>query len=239
MYLFGKLSEYKSVANEIANRILRYFRDRLLAPSVRLFPSWTQSLSNPQWLDASGSELQGSGGVAVAQPVPGTRGEMGVRKLAPTDLADLEAFVTSPSEAPLELALLSDAQTAWFEGNLRRSVLELAICAEVVVKRRFFAAASPAGAAFDYLEDKAKVSVRILELIDSVASEAFAQSYRQYSRADFDRIDRLFRCRNKVAHRGELTYRDDSGVTVAVDAAIVESWWHSVAHLRSWIRSLP
>ena len=89
-----------------------------------------------------------------------------------------DEFTLAPDEPPLDLALLSDAQTAWFEDGLRRAVLELAICAEVMVKRRFFAAASPAGAAFDYLEDKARVSVRVLELLDPIATEAIGRSYR-------------------------------------------------------------
>lgn len=238
MYLFGKLDDYKVVAREAANRVLRYFRDQLLTPSVRLFPEWTQALSSPLWLDASGNELRGGGRVVVAQPVPGGQGEFGIRKLDPEELPSLNAFLTTPIEPTLGLTLLSDAQTAWFEGNLRRAVLELAICAEVLVKRKFFSASTPAGAAFDYLEDKAKVSVRVLELLDTVATEAFGQSYKRASPTEFDCIDRLFRCRNKIAHRGELSYREDSGVLVTPDAPAVERWWNAVAHLRTWLQTL-
>lgn len=238
VYLYGKLPEYKAVAQEAANRVLRYFRDQLLTPSVKLFPSWTQALSTPTWFDHSDNELRGGNYVAVLQPTPGADGRMGVRKLGANDIPALELFLQSPIDTPLELTLLSDAQTAWFEGNLRRSVLELAICVEVLVKRKFFAAASPAGAAFDYLEDKAKVSVRVLELLDAVALEAFGQSYKLSMPACYQDVDHLFRCRNKVAHRGELAYRNDAGQTLVVDSAKVESWWQSVANLRTWIRAL-
>lgn len=156
--------------------------------------------------------------------------------LTPDLLPGLQAFISNPTEPSLTLTLLSDAQTAWFEGSLRRSVLELAICTEVMVKRRFFAGNSPAGAAFDYLEDKSKVSVRVLDLIDSIAEEAFAKSYKTEEPDNFRRIDHLFRCRNKIAHRGELSFRDDSGKVVAVDGQIVETWWQAVLNLRGWLQ---
>jgi hypothetical protein len=114
-------------------------------------------------------------------------------------------------------------------------VLELAICAELMVKRAFFAKSSPAGIAFDYLEDKARVSVRVLELLDAVAEEAFSRSYRREEAARFRSIDELFRCRNKIAHRGELVFREDSGALIQVDGSKVESWWFAVAHLKSWL----
>lgn len=236
-YLYGKHAEYRYCALEAANRVLRYFRDQLFTPGIRLYGSWTHALNNPVWTDCLGAELCGMG-MSTLQYVSGQRGEMGVGKLSLSGMPALHSFIQSPIDPSLEQTLLSDAQTAWFEGNIRRAVLELAICAEVVVKRRFFAASSPAGAAFDYLEDKAKVSVRVLDLIDTIALAAFSQSYKQISRANYDCIDFLFRCRNKVAHRGELSYRDDSGNNVSVDKKTVEAWWHAVAHLRDWMQSL-
>jgi hypothetical protein len=59
------------------------------------------------------------------------------------------------------LELLSDAQSAAFQDNLRRSTLETAIACETVVKQTFFAKATPSGAAYEYLEDKGKVHVTI------------------------------------------------------------------------------
>ena len=182
-YLRLRLPEYQAAAREIANRILRFFQYSLLTPQVRQISRWDQSLHNPTWFDENGLELRGGTHTVVAQPVPGLWGELGARKLTPTELPELQSFLATPTEAPLALALLSDAQAAWFDGSLRRSVLELAICTEVMVKRRFFAQASPAGAAFDYLEDKAKVSVRVLELLDSVAEEAFGCSYKKWELA--------------------------------------------------------
>lgn len=236
-FLLSRLDDYKSAAREIANKVLDFFRYCLLTPSVRRIVRWDQALASPVWYNARGEDL-GPSRVAVAQPVPGIRGELGVQKLTQDRLPDLAQYLNASDEPPLELALLSDAQTAWFEDSLRRTVLELAICAEVMVKRRFFAAASPAGAAFDYLEDRSKVSVRVLELLDPIAAEAFARSYRTEFPDHYKRIDFLFRCRNKIAHRGELTYRDDSGQSHQATKTEVAEWWASVAHLRTWLGSL-
>jgi len=234
-YLRLRLPEYQKAALEIANRILHFFQYSLYTPLVRPIAEWNQSLHNPTWFDKSGRELCGGTRTIVGQPIPGRRGELGARKLTPVELPELQSFIAAPTEPPLAVTLLSDAQTAWFEGSLRRSVLELAICTEVLVKRRFFSKTSPAGAAFDYLEDKAKVSVKVLELLDAVAEEAFGFSYKKQEPAHYREIDHLFRCRNKIAHRGELSFRDDTGKATNVDAPIVETWWHAVENLRQWL----
>lgn len=235
MFLRERLPDFQATALDISNRFLRFFQYTLNTPLIRPIPGWAHELSNPIWYDSSGAELRGGTATVIAEPVPGIRGELGVKKLTPALTGALVAFLQAPQQPSLAQTLISDAQTAWFEGNLRRAVLELAICTEVMVKRKFFAKASPAGAAFDYLEDKAKVSVRVLELLDAVAEEAFSRSFRKEDPTQFRRIDELFRCRNKIAHRGELVYRSDSGDLIKVDAATVESWWHSVAHLKSWL----
>lgn len=237
IFLSSRLPEYKAAALEIANRILRFFQYSLLTPQVQLIPRWDHCLNNPTWLDSQGNKLKGIDAI-IAEPIPGMRGELGAKKLTTAELTQLQSFLLAPTEPSLALVLLSDAQTAWFEGNLRRSVLELAICAEVLVKRRFFAEASPAGVAFDYLEDKAKISVRVLELLDPVAEAAFASSYKKHEPYNYQRIDYLFRCRNKIAHRGELAFRDDSGKSIVVNETMVESWWHAVANLMNWMKSL-
>ena len=236
-FLHAQLDDYKTAAHEIANRVLKYFRYRLLTPSVRLLPHWDQALASPIWYNSQGHEL-GPSRVVMAQPIPGVHGELGVLALTLGRIAELAQYVASPVDTPLELTLLSDAQTAWFEDNLRRTVLELAICAEVLVKRRYFSAASPAGAAFDYLEDRSKISVRVLELLDAISLEAFAKSYRVECSEHYKSIDALFRCRNKIAHRGELTYRDDSGQLHHPDKQEIAAWWASVSHLRGWLAAL-
>ena len=164
---------------------------------------------------------------------------MGVQRLNQNAMLELKECLKHPPETSLADSLLSDAQSAWYENNLRRSVIELAICAEILVKRKFFARSSPAGAAFDYLEDKSKVSVKVLDLLSAVAKEAFSRSYKDEEPDSFKHIDYLFRCRNKIAHRGELSFKDDNGTTIIVDKTLAERWWNSVLSLKKWLDSIP
>lgn len=236
-YLRSKLPEYRAMVLEVSNRILLFFQYSLFTPLVRLIEPWDFSLNNPRWFDTNENELR-CGGLIVVDTKLGVNGELGVKKLSPRELPSLVSFLSVPTEPSLVMKLLSDAQNSWFEGDLRHSVLSLAICTEVLAKRCFFTQDSPAGLAFDYLEDKAKVTVRVLDLIDAIAEEAFGRSYKKEDKFNYKQIDHLFRCRNKIVHRGELVYRDDSGNLIKVNASEVEIWWHAVMKLKVWIESL-
>lgn len=232
------LPEYRAAAVEATRRILGYFKFTLSTPLVQLAPLRAPGFDNPIWLDSAGAALPTALVTITVEPIAGEQGELGVKKLTLSDLPSLADFLQAPQSPTLDAELLSDAQAAYFERNLRRAVLELAICTEITVKRLFFAAASPAGAAFDYLEDKARISVRVLDLLDGVAMEAFSQSFKEFDSAAYRQIDHMFRCRNKIAHRGELSYRDDGGRVTHVDESIVKDWWGAVAGLRTWASSL-
>ena len=105
----------------------------------------------------------------------------------------------------------TDAQTSIKNGNTRRAVLELAIAREVATKLAFFKTATPAGAAFEYLENKRKVNVRVIDLLDEPAQEAFSNSFKQTHSVAHKSLENRFRARNRVAHRAVAQYRDDSG----------------------------
>ena len=129
-YLRSKLPAYQEAVLEIANRILQFFQYSLRTPLVRPIPNWDHSLHNPIWLDDSEKELRGGTYTVKGRPVPGLNGKLGVKKLTPAEFPELQSFVAAPTEPQLADTLLSDAQGAWFEGSLRRSVLELAICTD-------------------------------------------------------------------------------------------------------------
>ncbi len=135
----------------------------------------------------------------------------------------------------MHMEFFADAQTSVVNGKFRRAILELAIACEVAVKGAFFAKSTIAGAAYEYLEDKGKVHTRVIELIDGVAKVALGQSFKDVAPDAYKDIDHLFRARNKVAHRGELIYRDEGGTEREVDRSTLEAWWVSVDTLLSWI----
>lgn len=237
-YFEKRIDQFAKIAREAINRMIRFFKFSLQTPLLRELSADHQCFRNPDWTDENDKIIGKARVVIVAERVPGLWGELGVKKLTPDRLGALVEFLARPTGHSLTAQLLSEAQSAWFEGNLRRSVLELAIACEVTVKRLFFSTESPAGAAFDYLEDKGKVNIRVIELADKVAQEAFGRSYRVESPDDYKNIDNLFRCRNKVVHRGELTFKDDPGNFIAADANMVASWSASVAALAEWIATL-
>ena len=215
--------------------MIRYFRFALGTPFLEEFVQGHQFFRNPNWKNDAG-ETVGKGAQTLVFPrVPGIYGEMNIRHLSETNRADLNAFLLNPKNFSVSEQLIDTARTASFEGNLQRSVLELAIACEIIVKRRFFTDDSPAGAAFDYLEDKAKVNVRVLELIDAVAQAAFGKSFKVECADDYRNIDYLFRCRNKIAHRGELSLRDVAGHRLVPDRELIENWFNSVLQLKAWL----
>ena len=75
-----------------------------------------------------------------------------------------------------------------------------------------------------------------MDLIHVVAKRAFGRSFKEEQASHYKNIDFLFRCRNKVAHRGELIYRDDSGVHT-VDKEMLAVWWESALTLLKWLKA--
>lgn len=229
--------QYKEKALEVSNRLLQFVQHSLHTPLVKPITETEPSLHNPTWYDQLGNELETGFGSAIASFIR-SPSKIGVNVFTTQHMSALVEHMKSSEQPSLFEELLSDAQAAWFQKNLRRAVLELAICAEVMVKRTFFAKESPAGAAFDYLEDKGRISIRVLELLDVIAEEAFSRNYRKECPLGFRSIDYLFRCRNKIAHRGDLLFRDDKGAIVEADFPMVEAWWVAVLDLKNWLKSL-
>jgi hypothetical protein len=224
-----RLPEYKQVAVLAANRIIRFFKHELHNPLLHELSAGRQDFQNPRWTDEDGNEV-GKGTVnIVLQAVPGlTEPKLGAKRLLPTDHRGFVESLQADVETELHEEVLSDAQTAIIEDNLRRAVLEMAISCEIAVKRAFLGGASLTGTVCSYLEDRGRLNVRVLDLISTVAKNCVGVSFKDEHPSDFTRIDHLFRCRNKAAHRGKLVFRDDSGSTVEVDKETAIEWWDSV-----------
>ena len=79
----------------------------------------------------------------------------------------------------LEEELLYDAQVSIWKENCRRAVLEMALALEVMVKRKYFGGNDAVGAAFEHLEAKGKVNVRVVDLLHSTARDVYGESFRE------------------------------------------------------------
>ena len=136
--------------------------------------------------------------------------------------------------------LLSGAQSAVFDDNLERVVMELAIACEITVKNAFLQALTAkktrAGKAYEYLDDKGRLNVPINDMIHGMAKQVFGKSFNDAEKDHYKNIDLLFQCRNKVVHKYKLTYKE-SGVEHAVDEKVLAEWWKSVLILLDWIKA--
>ena len=112
-------------------------------------------------------------------------------------------------------------------------MLELAVACEVFVKETFLGSNYRASRVYEALEDRGKVNLRVLDLIDIGGAAVTGSSFRTHDPEAFRDIDNLFRARNKSAHRGKVTYRDDSGVHEVTFRVLVR-WWTSAAKLFEW-----
>lgn len=237
-YFEERLPLYSGVARRTVNALIQYFRYRLWQPMLDELPYHVDSLNNPEWADQEGAEL-GPSGIShlTAQGAPGIRGELGTILFQKKHDKAFARALLSPSEPRLEEQLLYDAQVSIWKENLRRAVLEMALAVEVMVKAKFFGGNVAAGAAFEHLEDRGKVNVRVIDLLHSTAKAVYGQSFRDTNPDEHKQLDHLFRARNKVAHRGKAIFRDDSGVCHQVDDAVLRHWWDVVASLRTWLRN--
>lgn len=235
-YFKERLPAYQKVALIVLNRLLLFFKYKLHNPLLHEMNEREQSFHNPKWFTEAGVEV----GKQYTVMSPGIKdlvnGSFGINKLTLEEDEKLKQALQVQVIPKLYEELLSDAQTAIFQGNFRRAVLEMAITCEVAIKQAFFKKYSAAGAAYEYLEDKGRVNISVLELIHGAAKEAFGESFKDVCNTEYENIGFLFRCRNKIAHRGEVVYKDDAGNVHKVNLEKLKDWWKSVEMLLGWLK---
>lgn len=242
------LMELLPVVVEAINRVIQYCKYVKRHPNLReigvldLLDQRT-ALWNPDWRTLEGDSIHVSDtplssdilvaeGIGLLQP-----NLFGIEPVMDDEGTAIEHYFQNPPPIALSDQLLTDAQGAAWNGNIRRAVLELAITIEVFVKNKFFQQGQIAGAAFEYLEDKGRETVKVIELLDGAANYAFGESYKAAFADAYRHIDHVFRCRNKVAHRGEARFRDDHGTWHEVDQERLRLWWDATLHMFAWLTS--
>ena len=235
-YFEKRLPLYRNVASRTLNALIQFFKYNLWQPLLDELPYSYDSLNNPEWTDRDNIEVGKGTGYFTMERVPGIRGELGTELFQKKHDKALIAAIRSPIEPRLEEELLNDAQTSIWKTNVRRAVLEMSLAVEVMVKRKFFGGDVAVGAAFEHLEDKGIVNVRVVDLLHSTAQAVYGESFKDTSRPQYDCLDHLFRARNKVAHRGKAVFRDDKNILQNVDDTMLHRWWDAVTELRYWLR---
>lgn len=237
-YFQARAPLYGAVATICLRRLLSFIRFRLGQPLI-----WGSGDSPPRlihstaWLDAAGNPVS-TGFQALGVSIIGHRDrEWQSAALAGKDEPALRSALESEPNVPLHYLIVAQGKDAAIEGDLRRAVMELAIASEIAVKQAFFSPATAAGEAFEYLEDKNLYKVGAIELLGEPSRRAFGEGFKDYDAVAFEHLDYLFRCRNKVVHRGQLVYRDQSGIATTPDRVRVRAWLGAVLRLFKWLEA--
>jgi hypothetical protein len=238
-YIEPRLEAYASVAENVTNRLIKYFKFTLGNPLLREIATLDLKVSNPEWTDENGAPLPRALVISRSQLPIGLAHSpaFGIQAFSPAQSHELEKALQADRTYELYEELIADARTALLQRNLRRAVLEMAIACEVATKQLFFKEATLAGDAFEYLEDKSKVNVSVPEFLNKVSKAVFGTGFYDSHKKDWHNIEYLFQCRNKVAHRGILRYNDQHGTPQNVDFETLRDWWDSLDTLIAWIRS--
>jgi len=240
-------STYQPIVIETINRLVSYFKYEKRNPHLRKISQidllkQEHEFHNPEWstLDGEPFSVFDSPIQSGIISIPGIGflqdNFFGITAFNDESIETLRQHVFSGKDITLTDELLSDAQSSALLNNLRRAVLELAITIEVFVKNNFFKREKIAGSAFEYLEDKGKENIKVIELLDGASMYAFGESFRKHAPNAYKDIDYIFRCRNKIAHRGECKYRDDSGVWHEVNFELLREWWASTLTMFNWLQ---
>ncbi len=136
---YGERAEkYRDAARSYVNRLIRFFKYRLKTPFLKELLPFDNSFVIEQWTDHLGHILHKGPYIYAVKMTPGLWGGIGVGKLNPNSIPLLQQAIIQPIQPELYEQVLSDAQTAIFEDNLRRAVLELAIACEIATKNCLF-----------------------------------------------------------------------------------------------------
>jgi len=233
-YFNKRGTDYKRIALQVLNNAIMFFKYELKQPQLKAIDEHTDEINNPKWIDDRGEEIRTGMYVVTSKGIFGQRNEYGVIKFENKHKRNLQSSILKTKMTKLHHEILSDAQSSAFEGNIRRAVLELAIACEVFIKHTLFGGSDISALAFEALEDKRIVSVRVLDMIDIGGVGVPNGSFKKYDKKAYQDIDYIFRARNKVAHRGNPVFRDEKGNLQKVDAKLLRQWWISVDKLFSW-----
>lgn len=229
------LPEFSNVAFEAYSRIIFYLKYVLYNPYLIEYPRDHAFFYNAKWKNEKGEKIGGGTNKAHLLEVYDLENILGnylpSKKLSLKNSNQLK-FILQNDLSPkpqFHSQMLSGAVSSLFDLNLHRSVFELAISVESMVKRTF---KLNDGKEYKYKSNKKNSPTNIIEI---VASEAFGKSFAEEQPKIFKNLENLFRCRNKIAHHGSLDYRDiETNEQKIPNIQTVTNWTKSVQYLEYW-----
>lgn len=235
-YFDKRIVKYTVIARKVYHRLVKYFKYEHGSPYL-VDETELSRFPLPVWSDEKGTELWKTESRVFFVPyTPGeSKPEFGIIKFQKTNDKKLVRALRKEKDVTLYQEIMYDAQAAILQRNYRRGILEMAIACEIAVKQAFFAESTISGVTYEYFENQGRVNVRPIDLISNVAEYVFGENFKSINEKAYKNIDYLFRCRNKIAHRGQISYRDDSGVWHQPDLDILRDWWTSLEEMLSWL----
>jgi hypothetical protein len=248
-YYRSILEKYQYALIEAINRIISYFKFGLRNPMLRLwgYEDLLRDGANffgPRW-SSDGKEVPLDLGDFYKLPgvvaIPGGRFlnqyGFGIEKFTPHFYSDFEAFLQTPTKPRLFDQLLSDAQSAVIDGNVRRAVLEFAIGIEVLIMSTFKTINTVVPKTSLKSWSSTAKAAEVLGVLSIASKIAFGESFEQVAPQDFVILKSIFRTRNSIAHEGKCEYAMDDGTIVVVTHADLKVWWTSVLSMAKWLET--
>ena len=234
------IEKYEYIAETAINRLLRYFQYRLNTPLLRLANAHDDSWSSsPILINRDENDKTFSRRISCADYsrhlAYGYYPRFSIKALCDISDDGLLTTLDQDIQPSLHEEFLCSARTEIIAGNIRRAVLEMAICCEVLVKSSLFSKSLVSSAIFDYLSRKRRIEISVHELLDHPVKEVWGVSFKDECLQDWKNIGYLFNARNRVAHTGICEYRNDKGNRFDVDEILVEDWWASIESLLAWL----
>ena len=233
---------YQRIAHMAFKRLMLFFKYSLGTPLLGQLSDYEKDFLNPMWQDEHGNILDPGGHIyRIGNDFIRYSEKLGVKML--TDQMESDIGKAIEKELPVELyeEVLLDAQSAIFEKNYRRAVLEMAMACELAIKRIYFSKSSAAGLALEFMEDSQRLSprVKITDYLTKIAEYALGEKFEDISsKIDLANIENLFHGRNKVVHSGELSYKaENEKKSREISMLVLQDWWSSVERLLAWLNS--
>ena len=236
-YFDTREGEYATATMRALDRFFAFLRYSLHQPSFGPVRSHRTEFGNPTWRDEADNDV-GHGRIGfVVQRLPTG---FGVIPLQQSHDSEITQRLSSDYSPELYEDFLADAQSAAFDENVSRAVVELAIACEVAIKHTFFGqtTASASALTIEHLEDKNRLRLRVVELIHTTSKDVFGVSFCELHEPEYRHIEELFRCRNKVAHRGCPNFKDQDGTLHEATLDTCERWFASVRVMMNWLKRL-
>jgi hypothetical protein len=185
----------------------------------------TQDVRNPKWT-LDGVRLD-PGKVFLEGSLPGRN------YISEDDYDSLQSYLTDPPETPLYEVLLAEARDARALRDIRRTVIDLAIVCEVLLKTKLFGRDQVASSVVEKLEEHNVLRVSLKELL-AAAGRAFGSSLSDTDSKAYSGILALYDTRSRIVHHGRAEKKSD-GRRVPVEASDVADWFAAVDVLRRWL----